>query len=104
MVKKRRRTSAAAFVLTIVFWMSFVYLVLKIPPESTPVIAGFFINLFLLLFFTLSFLFENRRRSFLISLTAVFILLLRFFKMDNYLNIILLLALLVTMEVYYRGR
>jgi hypothetical protein len=61
----------------------------------------FFVSIFLSLFFTLSLLFSNRRRVFTLTLSIIFFLILRYFGIGNIINILLIIGLTITTEVYF---
>ncbi|MBI2036086.1 hypothetical protein HYT17_00400 [Candidatus Microgenomates bacterium] len=96
-----RRKNFFPTVVAILFsWGSLAYLIYKIPPTDAW-IAGFFLLLFLSLFLSASLLFNNTRRGFLVAGGLTVIALLRFFHLFYPLYIILVIALLVTIEVYF---
>lgn len=64
----------------------------------------FHLVLFLSLFLTLSLLLANSRYGFLLAGGVIIYLLLRFAKMTNFLNLLLLASLLLTIEIYFRKR
>lgn len=61
----------------------------------------FFVPLLLALFFTLGALFQNSRRSIFTSLAIIIFLYLRIFGLGTALNLVLLLAITVSLEYYF---
>jgi len=98
---KRRKPQLPAIFLTILLWSGFGYLVVNFSPAEKWTLLVFFPLSFFCLFFTFSF-FLYRRLSFLLSFFAISFLLLRFFRMENVLNLTLIFFLLTTVEVYFR--
>jgi len=113
MVLKQRRNFLPTFILNILFWLFWLYVIFKIPPQyslliihySIPVgILIFFLTLFLSLTLTLAFLFSNTRRGFLGSFFIVGFLLLRLIKQAHLLNLILLIGILICSEIYFSSK
>ncbi|MCL5675643.1 MAG: hypothetical protein M1120_00770 [Patescibacteria group bacterium] len=93
---KRSKKRLVRLLLTIVFWVSLLVLVFAFSP------SGFFVPLFFLLaflavYFLLSLFLPV---AFTLSIAILGFLLLRYFHMDNHLNLVLLLALTVSLGLY----
>lgn len=101
---RRRKRVIPTLLLAILSWGGLGYLVYKTSPQEELLLIAFFLLLFLGAFLTASLTFNNSRRGFLIALCLVALALLRFFKLFHPLYIILLLALIVTAEMYFLKR
>lgn len=98
---KGRRNFLPSFLVTLLFSLVLVYIVLFIPPDSNWHVFLFYLILFLLTFFISAFIFANSRRGFLLSLCLVLILFLKQEQLLNWLNLILVLGLGFTIEIYF---
>jgi hypothetical protein len=58
--------------------------------------------LFLAVFLTTALLLANSRRGLLIAIGVIGFLLFRYYQIANYLNVGLFIAILVTIELYFR--
>lgn len=95
-MRKNRKSTILKILLSIIFWLLLLILVVGFSPTGY-LIPIFFILLFLAIYFLLS--------AFLplaspITIGIVGYLALRYFHMDNNLNLILLLALVVSLGLY----
>lgn len=117
MILKHRRNFLPAFFLNFLLWLSWFYIVFKIPPESNlpftvyhlpfTIPTGhllFFLTLTLSLTLTFAFLFSSTRRGFFLSLFIVISLILRLIKQAHLLNLILLGGILICSEIYSSQR
>lgn len=110
MAKRQRKNFLATLVLIIFFWLTLGLMIWLVEPELIKDILipnfylPFFINLFLALFFTLAVIFANSRRGFLISLGTIIFLILRLHRLDNLLNIILIISCVAVLEFYFTGK
>jgi small-conductance mechanosensitive channel len=114
MVAKHRKNFLPTFIINIIFWLSWFYVVFKIPPDLNfqfsifkfqvllPLgFMYFFSTLTFALSLTFAFLFSNTRRGFFLSLFVCGILLLRLAKQAHFLNLILLGGILGCLEIYF---
>jgi len=114
MVIKRRRNFLPTLIINLLFWFSWLYIVLHVPPEYSLSLktfglnlnlpAGylfFFLSLILALTLTFAFLFTNTRRGLFLSLFLNGVLLFRLLKQLQLQNLILLLAILICFEIYF---
>lgn len=90
--------------LTAFLWLAFFLLVLFTTPSSPFLLSTFYLILFLALLLTSSLVLANTRAGFLISLGLIIFLILRQLKIANFLNLGLLLASLVSVELYLQKR
>jgi len=103
-MRRKRKNFLPTFILAIFFWLISLAVLLFFTPESLLVIAGFFLVLFLALFLTFSLLLANSRRGFLIAFGAILFLILRWQKIGNVLNNILLITTTLVLETYFSRR
>lgn len=82
------------FILSFLFWLSFVFLIFTVSPDSQIAKISFFIILFFSFLSTLFIFFKKIKINFFISLYLIFLLILLFFRQFNILNVILITALL----------
>ncbi|MDP3998608.1 MAG: hypothetical protein Q8P89_03265 [bacterium] len=96
----RRKKFIPKILLVFLFWGTLFYLVFQLPPDKFYHLAIFFPLFFLAFGLTLSLILNSKKYAFLLSLTLTIFLFLRFLKMANLLNIILLLALTLTLGLF----
>ena len=97
----KRKNFLPTLLLTILFWILLGSLVYFVDPEVFGVIPLFFITLFVVLLFTFSLIFANSRRGFLLSLSLSLYLVLMYLGVGNLLNLALILAIAVCVELYF---
>ncbi|MGB9911535.1 MAG: hypothetical protein ACPLKP_02955 [Microgenomates group bacterium] len=100
MRRKRKKIWPTLF-LALIFWISWLLIVFKYPPSSDFLIFLFFLLLFLALFFSGALVFKNSRRGLFLASIIIIFLLFRLYHLANFLNIFLLLAIFVTLEIYF---
>ncbi len=91
---------------------SLIYFVLNFPPDknlkilnfSIPTVPIFFALFFIAIYELFTFILNNQRQGFLISLFATIYLILRFFKLTHPFFAILIIALFVTFELAFKRR
>lgn len=101
---KRRKNFFPTLVLAILSWLGWVFVLLKIPPESTFSLLAFFFLFFVALFLTSALLLANSRRGLMAALFVVFVLMFRYYQIGNPLNLLLLLAIFISLEIYFTKR
>lgn len=82
-------------------WVGVIMSIIMLRPEGIPTYIFFFSLLFISLFLTLFIFIKNKRRSFMVAFGIVSYLWLRMLELDSYVNLILLIGLLVTTELYF---
>lgn len=103
----RKKNIWPSVVITLILWVSLSLMIYFVQPNLVKnlLIPGiylpFMLNVFLAVFFTLSLILKNRRRSLLISLSLVIFLLLRVLELGNILNLVLLCAIIITLETTF---
>lgn len=97
---KRRKNFIPSLVLAVFFWIATFYIIFFIDPLKQGSVQLFFFSIFLSLLFTFSLLFANKKRVFLVTLSIIFFLILRYLGIGNLINIILISGLIITSEIY----
>lgn len=97
---KHRKNFLPTFLSAILFWISLFLFVFFIPPENQFLIIAFYCLLFISCFLTSSIILANSRRGFLVSLAIISFLGLRQVGQAHPLNLILLTAILLSIELY----
>lgn len=100
----KRKNFLPTLLLTILLWILFAGLVYFVDPKTFGAVPLFFLLLFITLLFTFSLLFANSRRGLVISLSLVLFFILLFLGVGNVLNLILILAIAVCVELYFSTR
>ena len=94
-----RKNFFAAAVITAVLWIVWAIMFFLVPPEGAMPFVFLLIS-FLVVLFSGALIFANTRRGLLLSLGVVSFMLLRYFEIGNYLNLVLLAGLLLSVEYY----
>ena len=90
-------TMLAIFIL----WFGIFFIIYFLDPFSFGAIPLFFFILFFALLLSFSTLFANTRRGFLTAVGLTIFMLLRYFGIGNLLNLILIIGLALTIEIYF---
>ena len=105
---RRRKNFLPTLLLTTLFWLFWFYIFFFVSPQNTtyhiPHIIYFFTTLFVALTLTLALLFGNTRRGFLITLGIIGFLILRMYDLAHYLNLVLLIGFLISLEFCFSKR
>ncbi len=96
----KRKNFFAAAVIAFMLWIVWIFIFFFVPPERFSLPLIFIFVTFLTILFTGSLLFASTRRGLLLSLGVVIFMLLRYFEIGNYLNLILLSGILLSIEYY----
>ncbi|HKB88165.1 MAG TPA: hypothetical protein VKC53_00805 [Patescibacteria group bacterium] len=86
---------------TIVLWLLIAGLVYFIDPGTFAAIPIFFILFFSVLLFTFSLIFGNTRRGIIVSIALTFFAILSYLGVGNILNILLIVAIAICVELYF---
>lgn len=97
----RRKYRRLNFLKAIISWLIVLGYVFLIPPSSVWSYIFFYLLILLTFNFSLSLILADLR-SFIYSLLIVVILIFKQQDLDNWLNYLLLLATVVTIELYFR--
>ncbi|MBN1169125.1 hypothetical protein JXA63_04515 [Candidatus Woesebacteria bacterium] len=98
---KRRKNFIPSVIITAVSWVFTFYIILFVDPLQSGSIQIFFISIFLSLVLTFKLIFKNTRRALLTTISISIFLVLRYFGIGNIINVILILGLAITSEVYF---
>ncbi|OGM11659.1 hypothetical protein A2Z22_02560 [Candidatus Woesebacteria bacterium RBG_16_34_12] len=97
---KLRKNFLATLIITIFLWLSLAFIIYFVDPFSFAVIPTFLTLVFFAILFTFSILFANSRRGLLTASGLTIFLILRYFGVGNILNLLLLTAFVITIELY----
>lgn len=100
----QRKNFLPAFILAILAWLLWGWLIFSAPPTSNLLIILFLVLLFLALFLTTALALANSRRGLFIALAVVGFLTFRLLHLANLLNLLLLAAILICLELYLNKR
>ena len=98
---KLRKNFFPTLLVTILFWFLLVGFVYFVGPFTFGAIPLFLILVFLTFLLTFSFLFASTRRGLTISIAAIVLLILRYFGVGNVLNMLLIVGVVITLEIYF---
>ncbi len=114
MVPKHRRNFLPTLIVNLLLWILLALVVFKLPPDQVQIltiygsrltihgnIILFFLVLTLSLTLTLALLLGNTRRGFFLTFFLDSLLFLKMFKFLNWINFLLLSAILLTLEFYF---
>jgi len=99
--EKRFRKNLFWFILlATALWLSLFGIVYLIEPSTIFIVPLFFIIMFVALLLSLSLLFSNTRRGILSSIGILAFLILRYLGVGNILNLVLISAIAIAMDLY----
>jgi hypothetical protein len=98
---RKRENFLPTLLLAILAWLGLVYIFYFQAPESNYIVGLFYLFLFIAFFLTISLLLANSRHGFLSALALISILLLRQFEQFHIINLVLLFALLISIEIFF---
>ena len=107
---RRGKNFLPTLIIILFLWLCFAFLIFFVEPEMVKniIIPGsyllFFINLWLALFFTLAIVLGNSLRGLLISTFVIIFLILRLFMLGNWLNFLLLAAIAIAFDRYFKKK
>lgn len=101
---QRRRNFLPTLLVTIILWGIFAVIFFFVPPETNLLPLLFLVVVVLASLFTGSLIFANTRRGFLLALGILVFMLLNYYNIGNYLNIVLLVGILFAAEYYFSSR
>jgi hypothetical protein len=97
---KRRKNFLPALILTLIFWGGLGWLIYNFPPESFWLIISFYLLFFGAVFFTVALSLANSKIGLITALWAFTFLLMRYFKIGNFLNLSLLTLIFLLLGFY----
>lgn len=98
--KLKRKNFLPSLVITIMLWVLMGGVVYFIDPQVFGGVLLFFVVLFLCILFTGSLIFTSTRRGLIISSSITFFLILRYLGVGNIINLLLIVAIAVCVEIY----
>ena len=96
----KRKNFFPTLLITIFLWVLLATLIYFIDPGTIGAIPVFFILVFTCLLFTFSLIFAASRRGFIASISLTIFLALAYLGVGNFLNLILIVAIAVCIELY----
>lgn len=97
---KRRKNFLPTLLLTIFAWIVTLLIIFFLKPTSALIICLFFLAVFLTLFLTLSIIVSDTKKGAIISGGLFLFLVLRFFGVGNFLNLILIAGLSIALYTF----
>lgn len=97
---RRRRNFLPTLLVTIILWGILGVIFFFVPPEAFLAPFLFLTIVSLTTLFTGSLIFANTRHGFLLTLGILIFMLLNYYNIGNYLNIVLLVGILFAVEYY----
>lgn len=96
----KRKNFLPTLLITIFLWGVLGLLIYFVDPDTFGAVPAFFILIFSVLLFTSSLLFASTRRGLIISLSLSLFSILMYLGIGNILNLILILAIAICIELY----
>ncbi|HUS52148.1 MAG TPA: hypothetical protein VMX77_01630 [Candidatus Bathyarchaeia archaeon] len=103
-MRKSRKNFLPTLLLAVLFWLLWGGLVYFRGPENNLLLIVFFCLLFLASFLTSALILASSRQGFIIALGIICFLTLRFFQLGNILNLILMVGILISLNLYLAKR
>ena len=100
----KRKNFLPTLVVTILLWILLGLLVYFVDPTYFGAIFSFFVLVFMALLFTISLFFASSRRGLIGAISIVFYLFLAYLGIGNYLNLVLIIAIAVCIELYFGAK
>jgi hypothetical protein len=100
----KRKNFLPALLVTILLWFSLSGLIYFIDPRTFGAVPLFFVLLFITLLFTFSLLFAGIRRGLITSLSLSLFAVLSYLGVGNIINLLLIVAIAISIELYFRQR
>lgn len=97
----KRKNFFPTLIVTIFLWLVTAGLIYFIDPDIFGAVPLFFIFIFLTLLFTFSLIFADTRRGLVATLGTLLFLLLAYLGIGNFLNLVLIAAIVVASELYF---
>lgn len=97
----KRKNFFPTLLVILLLWLLLAGLVYFIDPGILGAVFLFFVLLFLAFLFTFSLIFANSRRGLVASLSMFLFAILAYLGVGNILNFILIVAIAITVELYF---
>ncbi len=101
---KKKKNFLLTTILAILLWLAWAIIFLFVPPEISLVPILLLGITFLATLFTTSLVLANTRRGLLISVGVAIFMIMNYYGIGNYLNILLIAGILITVEYYLSSR
>ena len=98
--KLKRKNFLPTLFVTILLWLILGGIIYFVDPNMLLAVPLFFIIIFTTLLFTFSLLFASTRRGLIISISLSLFLILSYLGVGNILNLLLIIAIAVCVELY----
>lgn len=102
--KLKRKNFLPSLVVMILLWIILSGLIYFVDPQTFLAVPVFFVLLFATLLFTFAFLFASTRRGCIISISLTLFALLSYLGVGNIINLLLIIAIAVCIELYFGQR
>jgi len=99
--KLKRKNFLPLLVITVIFWLLLGAIIYFLSPDAFGAVFLLFLVIFLTVFFTSSILFANSKRGGVIATSITLFIFLRFIGVGNIVNLLLLVGIVVTIELYF---
>lgn len=99
-----RKNLLPAILVTIVFWFLWVSMLLFVSPDSLLIIILFLVFSFLVSLFSGAIVLGRKRRGVLSGIGVLAYMGLSYYGIANYLNLILIAGVILTLEYYFSTR
>jgi len=97
----KRKNFLPTLLITIFLWLFLGSLIYFIDPDTFAAVPLFFVLIFSCLLFTFSLIFAGGRRGLIGSVSITLFLILAYFGIGNILNLLLMVAIAVCIELYF---
>jgi hypothetical protein len=97
----KRKNFLPTLIITVFLWLILAGVIYFIDPDTFLAVPLFFLLLFSASLFTSSLLFASSRRGLIIASFLTFFALLSYLGVGNFLNLILIIAIVTCIEVYF---
>lgn len=110
MARREKKNLLPLIVLTVIFWGMLGAMIVLVDPlviRDFPIVSayfGFFLTLFLAVFFMVTLIMNNTRRGLLVSVGVTVFFVLRLIRLGNVVNAVLLFSLLGVIDFYFSNR
>jgi hypothetical protein len=99
--QRKRKNFLPTLIITVTLWLTTLALIFFVTPTNYAAIPLFFVLLFFALLFTFSLILANARRGLIASTGITFFLLLRYLGVGHIVNLLLIVAVVITVEYYF---
>ena len=99
--QKKRKNFLPTLIITTTLWLTIFALIYLVSPTNYTAVPLFFVFLFFALLLTFSLVLANTRRGFIVSVSIIFFLILRYLGVGHVVNLLLIAAVAITLEYYF---